>query len=414
MNRFAFCALALFFACSPVKGTPLIDAPPSVSSIQIAPGSASLRVGLDVPMPLTVEASLPDGTMRDVTPYVTWSSSADSVATVPLGNVTAVAAGSATITATLDGLMATAAISVRDPILAVASQESGSNLAGIDFFDAFATGDTAPIRSIRGSNTQLEDAFHLFADTKDNELYVADLGAGLLVFPLDGNGDIAPLRHIPAGSAATLEGIIDVAVDNDEIYLAGETGSSAGEIAVFSRLSDGSAAAPTRMIAGSDSSITGLSQVITALAIHDGMIYAASSTLSGETPGTITVYPETSSGEVAPTVIFAGASSEILQPIGMDFRGNELIDSDAEGDAIDVYSLAGGSNITPVRTINGIESQVALPTDLVLIGQTLVCAQDQGNMVTTYPIEALQDQAPSSTLGGSATLITLPIGLTAF
>jgi hypothetical protein len=211
-----------------------------------------------------------------------------------------------------------------------------------------------------------------------------------------------------------LEGIIDVAVDNDEIYLAGETGSSAGEIAVFSRLSDGSAAAPTRMIAGSDSSITGLSQVITALAIHDGMIYAASSTLSGETPGTITVYPETSSGEVAPTVIFAGASSEILQPIGMDFRGNELIDSDAEGDAIDVYSLAGGSNITPVRTINGIESQVALPTDLVLIGQTLVCAQDQGNMVTTYPIEALQDQAPSSTLGGSATLITLPIGLTAF
>ncbi|HEY3807310.1 MAG TPA: Ig-like domain-containing protein [Kofleriaceae bacterium] len=412
MNRFAFCALALFFACSPVKGTPLIDAPPSVASIQIAPGSSSLRVGLDAPMPLTVEASLPDGTMRDVTPYVTWSSSAESVATVPLGNVTAVAAGSATITATLDGLMATAAISVRDPILAVASQ-TGSIPAGIDFFDAFATGDTAPTRSIRGSNTQIEEAFHLFADIKNNELYVADLGAGLLVFPLDGTGDIAPLRHIPAGSAATLEGFIDVVVDNDEIYAAGETGSSAGEIAVFSRLSDGSAAAPTRVIAGSDSSITELSQVITALAIHDGMIYAASSTLSGES-GMITAYPETGTGEIPPTVIFAGSASGILQPIGMDFRGNELIDSDAETDAIAAYSLAGGSDITPVRTINGVESQVSLPTGLVLIGQTLVCAQDQGNMVTTYPIEALQDQAPSSTLGGSDTLIAAPIGMTAF
>lgn len=414
MNRFAFAALALFFACSPVKGTPLIDAPPSVASIQIAPGSASLRVGLDVPMPLTVEASLPDGTMRDVTPYVTWSSSADSVATVPLGNVTAVAAGSATITATLDGLMATAAISVRDPILAVASQPSGSNLAGIDFFDTFATGDTAPLRSIRGSNTQLESAFHLFADVKNDELYVADVGAGLLVFPLDGTGNIAPLRHIPAGSAATLQGFLDVVVDNDEVYVAGETVGSAGEIAVFSRLSDGSAATPTRVIAGSDNTITELSPIITSLAIHDGMLYAANVSISGETPGAITVYPETGTGEIAPTLIFGGSASGILEPIGIDFRGNELIDSDAESNAIEIYSLAGGSDITPVRTINGVDSQVSTPTNLVLIGQTLVCAQNRSSVVTTYPIEALQDQAPSSTLGGSGSPIVDPIGMTAF
>jgi hypothetical protein len=409
VNRFAHCAVAMFFACSPVKGKPLIDAPElTVESMQIMPSPLATQVvGLSAPLPLTVMATFSDGTTRDVTPYVQWSSSAASIATVPVGNLTAVGSGSASIIAMLDGSMAAATVVVRDPVLAVSSESP----AGIDFYDAFATGSNVmPLRSIRGANTSLSEIFNMVADVANNELYVADESSGILVFPLDGSGNIVPLRRIPTGSASTLAAMLGVAFDNNTLFVAGEAENAAiGEIAVFDPQSDGSAAAPMRVIAGgSDNSVTGLSSTITGLAVHDGMIYAGDLGSAH-----ITVYPETSSGETAPTTIFAGSASGIGEPIGMAFRGNELYVADPEASAIEVYALAGGSNITPTRRIVGPDTKLQVPTGLALIGQTVVCAQDEGsNTVTTYSIEALEDQPPMSMFTGSSS--EEPIGMTAF
>ena len=65
---------------------------------------------------LTATLVLADGSTRDVTDTATWTSSDESVATVDSsGLVTAVAEGTATITATTQGLSGTSEITVTNP-----------------------------------------------------------------------------------------------------------------------------------------------------------------------------------------------------------------------------------------------------------------------------------------------------------
>lgn len=85
---------------------------PTLTSITLTPASSTLSIGQTVD--ITSAANWSNGT--STTPYdsyLTWSSSAPSVATVNAGGVvTAVAAGTVTITASLNGVSRTAAITV--------------------------------------------------------------------------------------------------------------------------------------------------------------------------------------------------------------------------------------------------------------------------------------------------------------
>lgn len=66
---------------------------------------------------LTATLAMSDGTNQDVTATATWSSSDETVATVSAGGlVTAVAEGSATITATAQGQSDTCMITVPAPV----------------------------------------------------------------------------------------------------------------------------------------------------------------------------------------------------------------------------------------------------------------------------------------------------------
>src|SRR3989442_11607931 len=84
--------------------------PASVGSVTVGPETAKVQVGQRVQLPATPKkASGTPLTGR----AVTWASSAPAVATVnDSGLVTAVAAGSATITATSEGTGGTAAVMV--------------------------------------------------------------------------------------------------------------------------------------------------------------------------------------------------------------------------------------------------------------------------------------------------------------
>ena len=101
-------------SASGISGTAAItvNAGPTVTSISLDPASAALNVGQTVDITSTVFWS--NGTAS--TPYdsyLTWTSSAPSVATVNAGGVvTGVAAGTTTITASLNGVSRTAAITV--------------------------------------------------------------------------------------------------------------------------------------------------------------------------------------------------------------------------------------------------------------------------------------------------------------
>lgn len=99
------------------SGTAGVTVTVPVASVEVDPASADLQWGESVQ--LTAGPMDADGNALDRS--VTWSSSDDGVATVDdNGLVTATGAGTATITATSEGVQGTATITVTDPVNTVA------------------------------------------------------------------------------------------------------------------------------------------------------------------------------------------------------------------------------------------------------------------------------------------------------
>jgi len=77
-------------------------------------------------------------------------------------------------------------------------------------FDEDAAGDVAPIRVLKGPNTKLDSPVGLFLDTKNDELWVANYGNNALtVYELPAEGDSTPIRMIrsaPSGKRALMIG----------------------------------------------------------------------------------------------------------------------------------------------------------------------------------------------------------------
>jgi uncharacterized protein YjdB len=98
-----------------------------VASVTVSPAQANLTVGQVVPLVATAQ----DASGQVLTGRtVTWSSASPSVATVSAtGNVTGVAAGSAVITATIDGVMGSATVNVSQvPVATVTVAPATANV----------------------------------------------------------------------------------------------------------------------------------------------------------------------------------------------------------------------------------------------------------------------------------------------
>lgn len=69
-------------------------------------------------------------------------------------------------------------------------------------FRAADKGNVAPVRVIKGPNTGIKNPPGITLDTKNNEIAIASMGThAVLFFPVTGNGDIKPLRIIRGGPA---------------------------------------------------------------------------------------------------------------------------------------------------------------------------------------------------------------------
>jgi uncharacterized protein YjdB len=126
----------------------------TLSSISIAPATASVAVGST--QQFTATGNYSDGSTADLTQQVTWSSSASSVATInAIGVAKGVAAGSATITAALNGASATASLAVTASTatlssIAVTPSDPSITSGNTEQFTATATysdGSTANVTS---------------------------------------------------------------------------------------------------------------------------------------------------------------------------------------------------------------------------------------------------------------------------
>ena len=109
-------------------------------SLQVTPVSATAAVGTQVALRATGTYS--DQSRKDVTASATWSSGTPATATVDAGLVSAVAPGSTTISATLDGQRSSAAITVptaKVQSLAVTPTTASIGIQGTQAFQAVVT-----------------------------------------------------------------------------------------------------------------------------------------------------------------------------------------------------------------------------------------------------------------------------------
>jgi DNA-binding beta-propeller fold protein YncE len=119
-------------------------------------------------------------------------------------------------------------------------------LPAITVYPLKASGDTAPLRVIKGSKTQFQWIARIHLDVEHQELYVAnDTDSSILVFRATDDGNAAPIRVIK-GPKAGLRNPTDVFVDlkNNELVVANAGNHSA---TVYSRTANGDVA-PLRTI----------------------------------------------------------------------------------------------------------------------------------------------------------------------
>src|SRR5579864_9303774 len=92
----------------------------TLASLQMSPGSASVAPG--VTLQFTATAKYSDGSSKNLTASVQWKSSDSSVASIAAaGKVTAVGAGTVTVTATSGQMQATAIVHVTSAATNLAS-----------------------------------------------------------------------------------------------------------------------------------------------------------------------------------------------------------------------------------------------------------------------------------------------------
>lgn len=378
--------LALVVACGSTSGPQLPDAEiATITSVTVTPGTKNLVRGIDDPLQLSAMATLSNAKTKDATQTAMWASSDPTIATVDThGLVTPVGPGMATVTATAGGVPGTAAVTVSNAQMFVTEDST----AAINIYDAYQTGNTAPVRQITGGATTLGFMWQIaFSDT---ELYIADSAGAIDVFPITATGNVAPTRRI-TGAMTTLASSFGITLYNNEIYA-----TSAGKVLVFPQTGDGNIA-PTRTITGPTTTI---GSTVTGVLVDNGELYVLNTT-----PAAVLVFPVNATGDVAPTRTIAGTHTQMPIAYSMFVYHDELFVSTSSG--IRVFPKTATGDVAPLRSINGPDVPSS-STGLQRLGHEMYTVNFTTGAVQVEDLYATSDAAPLRTLVGAATMLSSP------
>ena len=112
---------------------------------------------------------------------------------------------------------------------------------------------------------------------------------------------------------------------------------------------------------------------------------------------TITVYPRTSTGDVAPAYTIFARPGDGPHQIAVRPAAGELIVASNRAYSIAVYDLATGA---PLRSISGPSTGIVRPTGVAVdeLHAELFVANDYAGTITVYDVDASGDVAPKRTL----------------
>jgi len=116
----------------------------------------------------------------------------------------------------------------------------------ITVYSRKANGDVAPLRTIQGSNTQLNWPSGIYVDPISDQIVVANTGGNsILFFDRTANGNVAPVRIIK-GKATSLDNPTGIAIDikNNELWVVNRDNYT---VSVYPRTAKGDVA-PLRII----------------------------------------------------------------------------------------------------------------------------------------------------------------------
>jgi hypothetical protein len=276
-----------------------------------------------------------------------------------------------------------------------------------------ANGDVAPLLTISGSNTGLNDPQGI-AVSGSHKMYVPNhLVDSLTVFAKGAHGNVAPVKTI-SGSNTGLDRPNGVALDPSlNIYIANNSATQGpGSVTVYAAGVNGNVA-PIRTLSGSN---TGLNIPSVVALDRNGKIYVANS----GSPSSVTVYAAGANGNVAPIKTISGSNTGLSTPFGIAFdAGLNIYVTNAGNFSVTVYANGAHGNVAPIRTISGSNTGINLPEEIALDASGKIYVANCGcgstsapSSVTVYAAGANGNVAPIRTISGIATGLDQPVGIT--
>jgi hypothetical protein len=210
-------------------------------------------------------------------------------------------------------------------------------------FRGDSSGEVAPIRTIQGPLTRLEDPDKADVDPVNNEIIVPD-GDKILIFPRTANGNVAPIRVIEGPD--TMLGAEAAAVDevNNILAVTGYAGrreNGDSFILVFNRTDSGNAK-PRAVIRGPRTGINGTFGIQTyapkgwIILANSGPNYSLDYDASF-----VGIWSFRDNGNVPPRWTIGGPFQILKQPRGMDVdvANKTILISDKRLNAVLTYSF---------------------------------------------------------------------------
>ena len=235
-----------------------------------------------------------------------------------------------------------------------------------------SSGNVAPARMIEGPNTGFGGAQILQQMGFDSagNLYVAEdirnstgIFAEVSIFPPNANGNVTPLRTIiapcayPTGLAVTPAGEVSIVCQPGD-----PQNPSPPEIVTFAAGATGSAT-PSRIIAGPNTQLNADNEMW----LYNGILYVAANG-PNNTPAAILGFPQNANGDVAPTVVIRGSSTQLsndtvgvtgINATGQLYASNGGTSQSSQW-SITEYASGANGNVAPINVITG--PNTTLPT----------------------------------------------------
>ena len=275
-----------------------------------------------------------------------------------------------------------------------------------------------PRRRIAGPKTQFGMVCSVTVSSERKEIYAVnnDTGDNIVVFPLDGDGEVAPIRELNVDHGAW--GIF-LDEENDEVVI---TTQHIHKLSVY-RSTAGGDEEPLRFIQGPNTGLADPHGVV--VDIENDEIFVAnhgnwhkeetggqptqSAVDSGGTrslgPSTgrfllpsITVYSRRAAGDVAPLRTIQGSKTGLNWPHGiyLDLVSGQIAVANAGDDSVLFFDRKANGDVAPVRAIRGPATGLDGPTQLTIDTKRdeLWVTNWDNHTATIYPRTAEGNVAP--------------------